>query len=68
LNSKHARASQTIAASPKYAQKECLMCHTTGYGKIGEYATVAEIPFYLRGVSSVKPVMEKGRAIRKREA
>jgi hypothetical protein len=26
------------------------MCHSTGYGKIGEYATVADIPFYLQGV------------------
>jgi hypothetical protein len=50
LKTKHAKASQTIAASPKYAQEECLMCHSTGYGKIGEYATVAEIPFYLQGV------------------
>jgi len=50
LKTKHARASQTIAASPKYAQEECLMCHSTGYGKIGEYATVSEIPFYLQGV------------------
>ncbi len=50
LKTKHAKASQTIAASPKYAQEECLMCHSTGYGKIGEYATVSEIPFYLQGV------------------
>jgi len=50
LKTKHAKASQTIAASPKYAQEECLMCHSTGYGKIGEYTTVAEIPFYLQGV------------------
>jgi len=50
LKTKHARASQTIAASPQYAQEECLMCHSTGYGKIGEYATVLEIPFYLQGV------------------
>jgi hypothetical protein len=50
LKTKHAKASQTLAASPKYAQEECLMCHSTGYGKIGEYATVAEIPFYLQGV------------------
>ena len=50
LKTKHAKASQTIAASPKYAQEECLMCHSTGYGKIGEYATVVEIPFYLQGV------------------
>lgn len=50
LKSKHAKASQTIAASPKYAQEECLICHSTGYGKIGEYATVEEIPFYLQGV------------------
>jgi len=50
LKTKHAKASQTIAASPQYAQEECLMCHATGYGKIGEYATVEEIPFYLRGV------------------
>jgi len=50
LNTKHAKASQTIAASPRYAQEECLICHSTGYGKIGEYATVAEVPFYLQGV------------------
>jgi hypothetical protein len=50
LKTKHAKASQTIAASPKYAQEECLICHSTGYGKIGEYATVADIPFYLKGV------------------
>jgi len=50
LKTKHAKASQTITASPKYAQEECLICHSTGYGKIGEYATVEEIPFYLRGV------------------
>jgi len=50
LKTKHAKASQTIIASPKYAQEECLACHSTGYGKIGEYATVEEIPFYLQGV------------------
>jgi hypothetical protein len=50
LKTKHARASQTIVASPKYAQEECLMCHSTGYGKIAEYATVEDIPFYLKGV------------------
>jgi len=50
LKTKHAKASQTIVASPKYAQEECLMCHSTGYGKIGEYATVDEIPFFLKGV------------------
>jgi hypothetical protein len=50
LKTKHAKASQTIVASPKYAQEECLICHSTGYGKIAEYATVEEIPFYLRGV------------------
>jgi len=50
LKTKHARASQTIATSPKYSQEECLMCHSTGYGKIGDYATVSEIPFYLQGV------------------
>ncbi len=50
LKTKHAKASQTIAASPKYAQEECLICHSTGYGKIGEYTTVADIPFYLKGV------------------
>jgi hypothetical protein len=50
LKTKHAKASQTIVASPKYSQEECLMCHSTGYGKVGEYATVEEIPFYLRGV------------------
>jgi hypothetical protein len=50
LKTKHAKASQTIMASPKYTQEECLICHSTGYGKVGEYATVDEIPFYLRGV------------------
>ncbi len=50
LKTKHAKASQTILASPKYSQEECLICHSTGYGKMGEYATVEEIPFYLRGV------------------
>ena len=50
LKTKHAKASQTILASPKYAQEECLICHSTGYGKMGEYATVEEIPPYLRGV------------------
>jgi len=50
LKTKHAKASQTIVASPKYAQEECLICHSTGYGKMGEYATVEEVPFYLRGV------------------
>jgi hypothetical protein len=50
LKTKHAKASQTIVASPRYAQEECLICHSTGYGKIGEYATVDEIPFFLKGV------------------
>lgn len=50
LKTKHAKASQTIVASPRYAQEECLMCHSTGYGKMGDYATVEEIPFYLQGV------------------
>ncbi len=50
LKTKHARASETIAPSPLYAQDECVICHSTGYGKIGEYATVSEIPFYLQGV------------------
>jgi 2',3'-cyclic-nucleotide 2'-phosphodiesterase (5'-nucleotidase family) len=50
LKTKHAKASQTIATSPKYSQEECLICHATGYGKVGEYATVADIPFYLQGV------------------
>jgi hypothetical protein len=50
LKTKHAKASQTIVTSPQYAQEECLICHSTGYGKMGEYATVEEIPFYLRGV------------------
>jgi len=50
LKTKHGKASQTIVASPKYAQEECLICHSTGFGKIAEYATVEEIPFYLRGV------------------
>jgi hypothetical protein len=50
LKTRHAKASQTIAASPKYSQEECLVCHSTGFGRVGEYATVEEIPFYLRGV------------------
>jgi hypothetical protein len=50
LKTKHAKALQTIAASPKYSQEECLACHSTGYGKLGEYTTVEEVPFYLRGV------------------
>ena len=50
LKTKHAKATQTIVASPKYAQEECLICHSTGFGKIAEYATVEEVPFYLRGV------------------
>jgi len=50
LKTKHAKASQTIVASPKYSQEECLICHSTGYGKTGEYTTVEEIPFYLQGV------------------
>ncbi len=50
LKTKHAKALQTIAASPKYSQEDCLACHSTGYGKVGDYATVEEVPFYLRGV------------------
>ncbi len=50
LKTKHANATQTIASSPKYSQEECLICHSTGYGKMGEYLTTEEIPFYLRGV------------------
>jgi hypothetical protein len=50
LKTNHAKASQTIIASPQYTQEECLICHSTGYGKMGEYAIVEEIPFYLRGV------------------
>lgn len=50
LKTKHAKATQTIIPSPKYAQEGCLVCHSTGYGKIGEYSTVDEIPFYLQGV------------------
>jgi 2',3'-cyclic-nucleotide 2'-phosphodiesterase (5'-nucleotidase family) len=50
LKTKHAKATQTIATSPKYSQEECLVCHSTGYGKIGDYATVSEVPFYLQGV------------------
>ncbi len=50
LKTKHAKAAQTIAASPKYAQEECLICHTTGYGKMGEYVTIDDVPFYLKGV------------------
>jgi len=50
LKTKHAKATQTIATSPKYSQEECLICHSTGYGKIEEFTTVDEVPFYLRGV------------------
>lgn len=50
LKTKHANASQTIVASPKYAQEECLICHSTGFGKIAVYTTVDEIPFFLKGV------------------
>ncbi len=50
LKTKHAKATQTIIPSPKYAQEECLICHSTGYGKVGEYSTVEEVPFYLQGV------------------
>lgn len=50
FKTKHAKASQTIVSSPKYSQEECLVCHSTGYGKVGEYATVEEVPFYLQGV------------------
>lgn len=50
LKTKHAKAIQSITSSPKYAQEECLVCHSTGYGKIGEYSTVEEVPFYLQGV------------------
>jgi ribosomal protein L17 len=50
LKTKHAKATQTIATSPKYSQEECLICHSTGYGKIEEFATADEVPFYLRGV------------------
>jgi formylmethanofuran dehydrogenase subunit E len=50
LKTKHAKASQTIISSPKYSQEECLSCHSTGYGKMGDYVTVEEIPFYLHGV------------------
>jgi hypothetical protein len=46
---KHAKATQTLASSPKYNQEECLVCHSTGYGKRGAYATVEDIPLYLRG-------------------
>lgn len=50
LKTKHAKASQTIASSPKYGQEECLICHSTGYGGVAEYVTVEEIPIFLRGV------------------
>jgi hypothetical protein len=50
VRTKHAKATQTIATSPKYSQEECLICHSTGYGKIEEFTTVDEVPFYLRGV------------------
>jgi len=50
LKTKHAKASQTIITSPKYSQEECVICHSTGYGKMGEYATVDEIPLHLQGV------------------
>jgi hypothetical protein len=50
LKTKHAKATQTITSSPKYSQEECLICHSTGYGKMGDYVTAEDIPFYLRGV------------------
>lgn len=50
LKTKHAKATETIIPSPKYAQEECLICHSTGYGKMGEYSTVEEVPFFLQGV------------------
>ncbi len=50
LKTKHAKATETINPSPKYAQEECLICHSTGFGKLAEYSTVEEVPFYLRGV------------------
>jgi hypothetical protein len=71
LKTKHAKASQTIVASPKYAQEECLICHATGYGKMGEYATIDEVPYYLRGVQCEachgegKGHPEKGEILRK---
>lgn len=50
LKTKHAKATQTIASSPKYSQEECLICHSTGNGKMGEYVTTEDVPFFLRGV------------------
>lgn len=50
LKTEHAKATETIAASPKYSQEECLICHATGSGNIEEFTTVDEVPFYLRGV------------------
>lgn len=71
LKTKHAKASQTIMTSPKYAQEECLICHSTGYGKMGEYVTIDDVPFYLRGVQCEachgpgKGHPEKGKIVRK---
>jgi hypothetical protein len=45
LKTKHTKASQTIVASPKYAQEECLICRSTGYGKMGNYAHSGKNPF-----------------------
>jgi hypothetical protein len=50
LKTKHSKATETIMNSPKYLQEECLLCHSTGSGKIGEYITIEEVPPYLRGV------------------
>lgn len=50
LKTDHAKATKTIVPSPKYAQEECLICHSTGFGKVGEYSTVEDVPFYLQGV------------------
>lgn len=50
LKTMHAKATKTIIPAPKYSQEECLICHSTGFGKLGEYSTIEEVPFYLQGV------------------
>jgi hypothetical protein len=52
LSTGHSKATDTIVASmKKYTfPGECLPCHSTGYGEVGEYEDFDEIPIYLWGV------------------